>query len=253
MSAPDATASLFCCTCPLAHHRTPNAKVITLPGASPCLKGSPFATAKPHPAPLLAPGWHARPAVGGSSALRRPRPSAPGAVWARGQCCTSCQTHSHLHVFVIDGGNARAAVPCTGHQHGRSPHGPHTSTALTPRPATLPPRLCLPQHIMIDLGTGNNNKINWAMNDKQEFIDIVETVSGGTGAVCEAAQQTGLQGTHSTRCICGPCLPRCTAAHARGEVWGCRPRVSEAGRQLGRRVGVEHACRGVLGRSWLLC
>lgn len=29
---------------------------------------------------------------------------------------------------------------------------------------------------MIDLGTGNNNKINWAMNDKQEFIDIVETV-----------------------------------------------------------------------------
>ena len=29
---------------------------------------------------------------------------------------------------------------------------------------------------MIDLGTGNNNKINWAMNDKQEFVDIVETV-----------------------------------------------------------------------------
>jgi hypothetical protein len=32
---------------------------------------------------------------------------------------------------------------------------------------------------MIDLGTGNNNKINWAMNDKQEFIDIVETVFRG--------------------------------------------------------------------------
>ena len=47
------------------------------------------------------------------------------------------------------------------------------------RVAILPPRLCLPQHIMIDLGTGNNNKINWAMNDKQEFIDIVETVSSG--------------------------------------------------------------------------
>jgi DIM1 family U5 snRNP protein len=27
---------------------------------------------------------------------------------------------------------------------------------------------------MIDLGTGNNNKINWAMSDKREFIDIVE-------------------------------------------------------------------------------
>ncbi|KAL6056337.1 Thioredoxin-like 4A [Balamuthia mandrillaris] len=32
------------------------------------------------------------------------------------------------------------------------------------------------KHIMIDLGTGNNNKINWALNDKQEMIDIVETV-----------------------------------------------------------------------------
>ncbi|XP_024539856.1 thioredoxin-like protein YLS8 [Selaginella moellendorffii] len=32
------------------------------------------------------------------------------------------------------------------------------------------------KHIMIDLGTGNNNKINWALKDKQEFIDIVETV-----------------------------------------------------------------------------
>jgi hypothetical protein len=29
---------------------------------------------------------------------------------------------------------------------------------------------------MIDLGTGNNNKINWAFNEKQELIDIIETV-----------------------------------------------------------------------------
>ena len=29
---------------------------------------------------------------------------------------------------------------------------------------------------MIDLGTGNNNKINWPLQDKQEFIDIVEVV-----------------------------------------------------------------------------
>ncbi|BBG94701.1 mRNA splicing factor, thioredoxin-like U5 snRNP [Prunus dulcis] len=35
------------------------------------------------------------------------------------------------------------------------------------------------KHIMIDLGTGNNNKINWALKDKQEFIDIVETVYRG--------------------------------------------------------------------------
>jgi DIM1 family U5 snRNP protein len=26
---------------------------------------------------------------------------------------------------------------------------------------------------------GNNNKINWALSDKQEFIDIVETVYRG--------------------------------------------------------------------------
>ena len=35
------------------------------------------------------------------------------------------------------------------------------------------------KHIMIDLGTGNNNKINWTMEDKQEMIDIVETVYRG--------------------------------------------------------------------------
>ena len=35
------------------------------------------------------------------------------------------------------------------------------------------------KHIMIDLGTGNNNKINWAITDKQEMIDIIETVYRG--------------------------------------------------------------------------
>ena len=35
------------------------------------------------------------------------------------------------------------------------------------------------KHIMVDLGTGNNNKINWAMDDKQEFMDIVEVVYAG--------------------------------------------------------------------------
>nr|XP_031528229.1 thioredoxin-like protein 4A isoform X2 [Vicugna pacos] len=39
--------------------------------------------------------------------------------------------------------------------------------------------LCRNKHIMIDLGTGNNNKINWAMEDKQEMIDIIETVYRG--------------------------------------------------------------------------
>lgn len=30
---------------------------------------------------------------------------------------------------------------------------------------------------MVDLGTGNNNKINWALDDKQEMIDLVEVKS----------------------------------------------------------------------------
>lgn len=35
------------------------------------------------------------------------------------------------------------------------------------------------RHIMVDLGTGNNNKINWALSNKQEMIDIVEVVYRG--------------------------------------------------------------------------
>jgi len=35
------------------------------------------------------------------------------------------------------------------------------------------------KHIMVDLGTGNNNKINWALTDKQELIDIIEIVYRG--------------------------------------------------------------------------
>ena len=35
------------------------------------------------------------------------------------------------------------------------------------------------KHIMVDLGTGDNNKINWPLTDKQEFIDIIEMVYRG--------------------------------------------------------------------------
>jgi DIM1 family U5 snRNP protein len=35
------------------------------------------------------------------------------------------------------------------------------------------------RHIMVDFGTGNNNKMNWALNDKQDMIDILETVYRG--------------------------------------------------------------------------
>ena len=92
-------------------------------------------------------------------------------------------------------------VPCSvAHAACAAPPGPHfpqrravctcgTSLAHTaPAAARRHPRRGVStleraparaQHIMIDLGTGNNNKINWAMTDKQEFIDIVEVVYRG--------------------------------------------------------------------------
>ena len=48
------------------------------------------------------------------------------------------------------------------------------------------------KHIMIDLGTGNNNKINWAMDDKQEFLDIVELVYEGRARAGSGRVQQGL-------------------------------------------------------------
>jgi DIM1 family U5 snRNP protein len=35
------------------------------------------------------------------------------------------------------------------------------------------------KHIMVDLGTGNNNKVNWALTNKQELIDLIELVYRG--------------------------------------------------------------------------
>ncbi|KAF7846361.1 hypothetical protein BT93_L4500 [Corymbia citriodora subsp. variegata] len=35
------------------------------------------------------------------------------------------------------------------------------------------------KHMMCDFGTGNNNKLNFPINDKQELIDIVEVIYRG--------------------------------------------------------------------------
>ena len=35
------------------------------------------------------------------------------------------------------------------------------------------------RHIMVDFGTGNNNKMTWALEDKQDLIDILEVVYRG--------------------------------------------------------------------------
>ncbi|ODV89333.1 hypothetical protein CANCADRAFT_32627 [Tortispora caseinolytica NRRL Y-17796] len=35
------------------------------------------------------------------------------------------------------------------------------------------------KHMMCDFGTGNNNKLTWTLDDKQELIDIIETIYRG--------------------------------------------------------------------------
>ena len=35
------------------------------------------------------------------------------------------------------------------------------------------------RHQMIDLGTGNHNKVNWVLENKQELVDIIETIYRG--------------------------------------------------------------------------
>lgn len=35
------------------------------------------------------------------------------------------------------------------------------------------------KHILVDCGTGNNNKVNFTIEDKQELIDFLETVWKG--------------------------------------------------------------------------
>lgn len=35
------------------------------------------------------------------------------------------------------------------------------------------------KHIMIDTGTGNNNKINWVLKEPQDLIDICEVIYRG--------------------------------------------------------------------------
>ncbi len=35
------------------------------------------------------------------------------------------------------------------------------------------------KHMLVDFGTGDNNKIKWPIEDKQEMIDILETIYRG--------------------------------------------------------------------------
>ncbi|XP_037585864.1 thioredoxin-like protein 4A [Cebus imitator] len=65
-------------------------------------------------------------------------------------------------------------------QHRREEMADNEESSLSCYESCLDiPAVLKNKHIMIDLGTGNNNKINWAMEDKQEMVDIIETVYRG--------------------------------------------------------------------------
>ena len=52
------------------------------------------------------------------------------------------------------------------------------------------------KHMMIDLGTGNNNKITWAVVDEQEMIDIIEVRIDAASLQFASAHQSA---THWSR------------------------------------------------------
>ena len=90
------------------------------------------------------------------------------------------------------------------------------------------------QHIMIDLGTGNNNKINWAFSEKQELIDIIEVVYRRVICTVNRVRE-------ANRCAdmhAALALPTtATEAGARAAAWWCPPRTTRLSTATRCRVG----------------
>lgn len=120
------------------------------------------------------------------------------------------------------------------------------------------------KHIMIDLGTGNNNKINWPMDDEQEMIDILEVSAEAHILKRARADPFAQVPVGMTDCISSsgpvlrllpatfvasliwqlPACRRCIGAPARAEVLSFRPRTtvpSTATRQ----------CDAIHERAWM--
>ena len=106
------------------------------------------------------------------------------------------------------------------------------------------------KHIMIDLGTGNNNKINWALTNSQELIDLIETVYRG------ARKGRGLVVSpkdYSTKRGPAPRSRACSARRiARAAGTGIRPRARRLRRSRPtvepRRRDVRLTCPPASGR-----
>jgi U5 snRNP protein, DIM1 family len=72
--------------------------------------------------------------------------------------CTTMFFYRNKHIMVDLGTGEWRQMPCI-----------HWSLAAK----------LIAQHVVCDVGTGDNNKINWALTDKQELIDIIEIVYRG--------------------------------------------------------------------------
>ncbi|KAJ3343904.1 U4/U6-U5 snRNP complex subunit dib1 [Gonapodya sp. JEL0774] len=95
------------------------------------------------------------------------------------------------------------------------------------------------KHIMIDLGTGNNNKINWAMENGQELIDIIEHCLGE-----HVMEQCNGNLVHCRSSIKGPgkgevssCLRRIIQQSTNIDEWRCRVEMAMCNTRRGEGAG----------------
>jgi U5 snRNP protein, DIM1 family len=72
----------------------------------------------------------------------------------------------------------RKLPPSTSHLHCTKANTYHCGKTELYDPCTIM-WFFRNKHMMCDFGTGNNNKLNWVLEDKQELIDITETIYKG--------------------------------------------------------------------------
>ncbi|KHJ32940.1 putative mitosis protein dim1 [Erysiphe necator] len=99
------------------------------------------------------------------------------------------------------------------------------------------------KHMMCDFGTGNNNKLNWVLEDKQELIDILEVIYKG------AKKGRGLvisPKDYSTRYRADRKAQKIDAEHARKEAYraealdkGYRRNDRNVGRVLSSKLSID--------------
>ncbi|XP_078204434.1 thioredoxin-like protein 4A isoform X2 [Callithrix jacchus] len=114
---------------------------------------------------------------------RQRRTSIPTPTWRTPTAFPPAKDALARRLHAHDVGTHGASTRMTSHAQRLYAHDDARTASVRGRtevpPGGSPSGACWNKHIMIDLGTGNNNKINWAMEDKQEMVDIIETVYRG--------------------------------------------------------------------------